>query len=175
MAELVEVGATADHDNAVAGGERLVAGGGNSTRPSARLIAITITPVRRPMSASRRVWPSSGLEASTGSRPSRSPGSGAGVTSSANSTADGLVRSDDDPVGADGRRQDDVVGAGLAELLVRARLLGPRDDLHVGGELARGEGDEHILGVRGHHRHEHLGALQAGIEQDFSSVASPTT
>ncbi len=31
--------------------------GGNSTRPSARLTAMTITPVRRPMSASRRVWP----------------------------------------------------------------------------------------------------------------------
>ena len=69
-------------------------------------------------------------------------------------------------MGPDRGGQHDVVGAGLAELLERARLLGPRHDLDLGADLAGGQGDEDRLGVGGHRRHEHLGAKQAGLAQD---------
>ena len=68
--------------------------GGNSTRPSARLTAMTITPVRRPMSASRRVLPSRGLPARIGMSSISIARLERWVTSSANSTAVGLVSSE---------------------------------------------------------------------------------
>ena len=68
--------------------------GGNSTRPSARLMAITMTPVRRPMSASRSVWPASGLSTRIGMSFISMARLDLWVTSSTNSTAVGLVSSE---------------------------------------------------------------------------------
>ena len=66
--------------------------GGNSTRPSARLTAMTITPVLRPMSASRSDNPSSGPRLLTGTSSISIARLDRRVTSSANSTDEGLVR-----------------------------------------------------------------------------------
>ena len=106
LAELVEVRAAAEDDDAVAGGEGLVAAGGNSTRPSARFTAMTITPVRRPMSASRRVWPRSGLPARIGTSSIsiarlRALGDQLGELDGR-----GVGQERDDPVGADRGGQD---------------------------------------------------------------------
>ena len=68
--------------------------GGNSSPPSARLIAITITPVRRLMSASRRLWPASALAGVINSSSISISTLDRLVTSSVNSTAAGLVRSE---------------------------------------------------------------------------------
>lgn len=72
-----------------------------------------------------------------------------------------------DPVGADLGGDDDVVGAGLAELFLGAGLFRAGDDLDVGADLAGGEGDVDVFGVVGHDGDEDLGAGEAGVVEDF--------
>ena len=57
LAELVEVRPPAEEYDAVARRRISSPVGGNTSWPSARLMATTITPVRRLMSASRRLCP----------------------------------------------------------------------------------------------------------------------
>ena len=102
----------------------------------ARLMAITITPVRRLMSASRTLRPASGLAGAIKSSSISISTLDRLVTSSANSTAAGLVRSETIRC-ADRGGHHDVVCAGLLELLGRARPLGPRNDHEVGAHLPR--------------------------------------
>ena len=76
-------------------------------------------------------------------------------------------------LGSDRRGGDHMIGPGLAELLLRAGLLGPGDDHELGSQLASRQRDEHVGGVVGHGRDEHAGALDSRFLQDrlFGRVA----
>ena len=56
-----------------------------------------------------------------------------------------------------GGGQHDAVGARLDEFLFRRRELTPGDDVQVGVEIPRGQGNEHIVGIVGQGRHERGG------------------
>ena len=71
-------------------------------------------------------------------------------------------------MGADRRGKDHVVGAGLAELLERAGLLGAGHDHDLGGHLSSGQGYEDGLGVGGHGGDQDLGMPETRfVERDL--------
>ena len=71
-------------------------------------------------------------------------------------------------------RRDDSLRAGALELLLRLLPACARDDRQVGPELARGQGDEDVLGVGVDAGDQRPGPLDPGLPQKLLSAASPS-